>query len=82
MKKLLMAAAVALMPLGALAQDFDKGVAAYDAGDYETALQELQPLAEQGNPIAQTNPGILSTNNGFSGFPKITGGKDSLRENK
>jgi TPR repeat protein len=28
-------------------------LAAYDAGDYETALQELRPLADQGNATAQ-----------------------------
>ena len=31
-----------------LAQDFQKGVAAYQSGDYVTALQEWRPLAEQG----------------------------------
>jgi hypothetical protein len=31
------------------AQDFDKGVAAYQAGDFATALQEFLPLAEGRN---------------------------------
>ncbi len=31
----------------------DEGLAAYDKGDYKTALKELKPLAEQGNPKAQ-----------------------------
>ena len=35
----------------ALAQDFDKGLAAYNAGDYATALKEWRPLAEQGDGI-------------------------------
>lgn len=37
------------MTLGApiSAQDFDKGVAAYDSGDYATALKEWTPLATQ-----------------------------------
>jgi hypothetical protein len=29
-------------------QDFDKGLAAAQSGDYATALQEWRPLAEQG----------------------------------
>jgi hypothetical protein len=33
------------------AQDFDKGYAAYQAGDFVTALEEFQPLAEQGDAI-------------------------------
>ncbi len=34
--------------------DFPDGVAAYFRGDYVTALQELEPLAEQGHALAQT----------------------------
>jgi len=30
------------------AQDFNKGWAAYNSGDYATALKEWWPLAEQG----------------------------------
>ena len=36
---------------------FDEGVAAYDRGDYETAFQEMLPLAEQGSARAQFNLG-------------------------
>lgn len=36
-----------LAPLNAGA-DFDKGVAAYYAGDYATALQEFKKAAQQG----------------------------------
>ena len=32
---------------GANAQDYDKGFAAYDAGDYQTAFKEFLPLAEE-----------------------------------
>ena len=39
------------------AQDFQKGLAAYQAGDYATALQEWTPLAEAGNADAQYNLG-------------------------
>lgn len=42
-----------------LAADYDNGVEAYDAGDYETALQEFTPLAEEGNSLAQYNLGQM-----------------------
>ena len=41
------------------AQDFQKGVAAYNAGDYTTALQEWPPLAEQGLAEAQSSHLVL-----------------------
>jgi TPR repeat protein len=50
---------LALLPMGALAQDFDKGMAAYQSADYATALQEWLPLAEQGLAGAQYNLGIM-----------------------
>jgi len=37
--------------------DFDKGSAAYKSGDYETALKEWTPFAEQGVSKAQYNLG-------------------------
>jgi len=39
--------------------DFNKGLDAYESGDYATALREWKPLAEQGNAIAQTNLGVM-----------------------
>ena len=33
--------------------DWDEGVAAYQRGDYATALREWRPLAEQGNAASQ-----------------------------
>ena len=36
-----------------MAQDFQKGLAAYNAGDYATTLQEWTPLAEAGDEAAQ-----------------------------
>ncbi len=33
--------------------DFNKGLTAYDNGDYVTALNEWRPLAEQGDAIAR-----------------------------
>ena len=41
------------------AQDFDKGVAAYDSGDFATALREWRPLAAQGYASAQSNLGLM-----------------------
>ena len=42
-----------------LAQDFQKGFAAYQSGDYVTALQEWRPLAEQGDVDAQYGLGVM-----------------------
>ncbi len=39
--------------------DFQAGQDAYDQGDYETALKEWQPLAEQGDARAQYKLAIL-----------------------
>ena len=43
----------------ATAQDYDKGVAAYSAGDYQTALREWRPLAEAGDAAAQFSLGLM-----------------------
>ncbi len=54
-KKALLGLALSLM-LGngaAVAADFDKGMKAYDSQNYEAALTEWLPLAEQGNVKAQ-----------------------------
>ncbi len=59
---LLAVAFVASTGSTALAQDFDKGVAAYNDGDYATALQEWRPLAEQGHAKAQTILGVMYAN--------------------
>jgi TPR repeat protein len=47
---------------GALAQDFDKGLAAAQSGDFATALKEWRPLAEQGDADAQSNLGVMYYN--------------------
>ncbi len=41
---------------------FDEGVAAYNQGDYATALREFRPLAEQGDAHAQFNLGVMYEN--------------------
>ena len=48
--------------------DYQAGVKAYERGDYETALQEWQPLAEEGNPKAQFHLGQMYAKG--NGIPK------------
>jgi TPR repeat protein len=43
----------------AFSADFQKGLDAYDRGDYATALREWTPLAEQGKSVAQFNLGQM-----------------------
>ncbi len=70
MTKLLAAFVVLVISIVAtstlLAQDFDSGQQAYEAGlralgseDYATALKIWTPLAEQGNPRAQRMLGVM-----------------------
>ena len=42
--------------------DFDQGFAAYESGDYATALREWTPLAKQGNARAQHKLGVIYDN--------------------
>lgn len=51
---------------------FDEGVAAYNKGDYSAALQELKPLAEQGNADAQFLLGEVYFDNKSNVFNKDT----------
>jgi hypothetical protein len=48
--------------------DFKAGENAYHRGDYATALREWQPLAKQGQAIAQYHLGLLYANG--QGVPK------------
>ena len=52
--------ALAFTPLAA--QDFQKGLVAYQAGDFATALQEWTPLAKAGGSSAQFNLGFMYRN--------------------
>ena len=55
--------AILLMSIsGADAKDYNKGVAAYDAGDFKAALKEFLPLAEGGDANAQTYIGLMYDN--------------------
>ncbi len=38
---------------------FQEGLDAYNRGDYDTALKEMRPLAEQGVAAAQHNLGVM-----------------------
>ena len=42
--------------------DFQRGVEAYNKGDYATALKEWTPLADQGHAKAQYNLGVAYAN--------------------
>jgi uncharacterized protein len=54
-----------VLPLTAVAgdaEDFNRGIAAYNSGDYATALAVWRPLAEQENADAQYNLGVMYGN--------------------
>ena len=51
-----------------VAQDFQKGLAAYKAEDYATALQEWIPLALLGDSSSQTSLGVIQRKG--EGVPK------------
>ena len=60
MNRLLVVAALAIgLAMPAWGQDFDAGFAAYQRGDYATALKEWKPLAEQGQIAAQIALGFM-----------------------
>lgn len=55
----LAAAFAAVFGSALLAQDFEKGLAAYELGDFTAALNEWRPLAEQGSVDAQLRLGWM-----------------------
>ncbi len=62
---LLWAGLVLLVLLAPARADFVDGLAAYDGGDYETAVTEWRPLAEAGDADAQVAlAGLYATGNG------------------
>ena len=46
----------------AIAQDLDAGLKAAQAGDFQTALKEWKPLADQGDAGAQYSLGVMYAN--------------------
>jgi TPR repeat protein len=59
LKSLTLVAGLMFGAAGVSAQSFEKGVAAYDSGDFQTAIAEWLPLAEQDNAAAQYNLGLM-----------------------
>jgi TPR repeat protein len=60
MKRIVAGVIVALtVSSGALEGPSEEGWAAYQRGDYATALKLWQPLAAQGNAFAQSNLGFM-----------------------
>ena len=55
----LMVAAQICGASGALAGPWEDGMAAYNRGDYVPAIRLFRPLAEQGNPKAQSVIGVM-----------------------
>jgi uncharacterized protein len=47
---------------GAIAGEIEDGVAAFQRGDYATAMRLLRPLADQGNAKAQSKLGLMYEN--------------------
>lgn len=52
-------AAALTVGVAAQAADYDTGVAAFDRGDFATALSELRPLTERGHPGAEFMLGAM-----------------------
>lgn len=51
-----------LLPAITANADFATAMKAYEAGNYETAIEELLPLAKQGNAAAQYQMGLIYNN--------------------
>ena len=62
MKRIALAAVLLVLLVGPARAGFDEGLAAYERGDYATALKEFRPLAAQGNAAAQNNLGLMYSN--------------------
>ncbi|MDI1266740.1 MAG: hypothetical protein PS018_26105 [bacterium] len=48
-----------LLSGGAMAGPWEDGMVAYNRGDYLPAMRLIRPLAEQGNPKAQNQIGVM-----------------------
>ena len=56
---LLFSTLLLVFPNSPVADSFEDGVQAYEAGDYKKALEIFTPLAEQGDASAQHNLGVI-----------------------
>lgn len=59
MKRILIATFLCLTMATPVLADFGEGKAAYDRGDYATALRILRPLAKEGDPRAQNELAVM-----------------------
>ena len=59
MKRMALAMALLVSVAAPAWAGFDEGLAAYERGDYESALREWEPLADQGGAQAQTRLGSM-----------------------
>ncbi len=59
MRRMIVAAALFVALVATARADFQEGYAAYQRGDYATALEEWLPLARQGDASAQLNLGLM-----------------------
>ena len=59
MKRAALGVALIIALTGPTQADFDAGMAAFERGDYATALQEWRPLAEQGHAEVQNYLGWM-----------------------
>ena len=57
MKRLVLTFAILIGLAGPAWAGYAEGVAAFERGDYATALREFRPLAKQGDPEAQVQLG-------------------------
>ena len=60
--RIILTLAIPLLSAVGLGADLEKGLAAYNVGEYEISLAECQPLAEEGNATAQFCVGRLYAN--------------------
>ncbi len=60
MKRIIVAAVLMFGLVAPAWAGFDEGMAAYNRGDYATALREWSSLAEQGDANAQYNLGLMN----------------------
>ncbi len=59
MARLLLSAIIFLASASSAYADFDAGVAAYQRGDFETAIKEFAPAAQAGDATAQFTLGTM-----------------------
>jgi uncharacterized protein len=62
MRHILVIAAVSMLIASPARAGYQDGMDAFERGDYETALEEFLPLAQQGSPQARYDLGVLYDN--------------------